>query len=178
MGWDKYIELDDIEYDGKEYETYCSAAGYMVLVGYDPEKSERFVMVADAAYHFDKNAGKESDLVAEALKDGTFAKEVLENSGIEVRQAPIPHSDMNENKIMEALCNSLQQNGNIGYSLNFAMLSQYPDIENLDQEAIAFPPETTVEKLRKKYPDGPGKPKKQTTTRNGLHGASVGFRKY
>ena len=109
MGWDKYIELDGVEHDGKEYDTYCSAAGYMVLTGYDPEKSERFVMVANASYHFEKNGGKERDLVT---------------------------------------------------------------------EAIAFPPETTVEKLREKYPEGPSKPKKETTTRNGLHGASVGFRKY
>jgi len=177
MGWDKYIELDDVEHDGKEYESYCSVDGRMVLTGYD-ENSGRFVVVADAAYHFDKDSGREKDQVVEAIKDGALTKDVFDNSGIEARQINIPHSDISESKFLEALCNSLQQNGNLGYSLNFAMLSQYSDVEDPSREAYALKPEDMVERIREKYPDGPNKPKKPTTTRNGLTGASVGFRKY
>ena len=177
MGWDKYIELDDVERDGKEYDTYCSVDGRMVLTGYD-KNSGRFVVVAEAAYHFDKENGREQDQVVAAIKDGALAKDVFEHSGIEARQIEIPHSDISESKFLEALCNSLERNGNIGYSLNFAMLSQYADVKDPGQEAYALKPEDMVEKIREKYPDGPSKPKKETTTRNGLSGASVGFRKY
>lgn len=158
MGWDKYIELENCENGSNSYDTYYSKGGFMILSGYDEEKSRHFLNVVEAEVRFDKD-GKPAKQLGEMIAAGDLEPEALTKSGIAFHYAALTPG-MNKHDMAEDIGASLANGQTPGYAINRGFLKQYGYADDAARDgANSRKTADLVKNLQEKFPEGVPKKK-------------------
>jgi len=161
MGWDKYIELEDCENGHHSYDTYYAQGGYMILSGYDEEKSRHFLNVVDATVQFNKDT-KPAKHLGEMIAAGDLEAESLTKSGISFHYIGLAQG-INKHDLAEDIGASLANGQTPGYAINRGLLKQYGYADDAARAgANSRKTADLIKNLQEKFPEGPQK--KKTTS--------------
>jgi len=158
MGWEKYIELDNCESGSHSYDTYYSQSGYMILSGYDEEKSRHFLNVVEAAVQFDKDM-KPAKQLGGMIAAGDLEPESLTKAGIGFHYVGLAQG-INKQDMAEEIGASLANGQTPGYAINRGLLKQYGYADDAAREgANSRKTADLIKNLQEKFPEGPQRKK-------------------